>query len=106
MKNLLLAIAFLTASTFVYAEMKYYYNEQGECIGAENIPGYEDPTTTITKEDIKGMVYVTPEQERKMKEKIFREKLREEITIRKSQDFRLDDADALAEILAGKPRRF
>ena len=41
-----------------------------------------------------------------MEEKIFREKLQAEITIRKSQDFRLDDAGALAEILAGKPRRF
>ena len=55
---------------------------------------------------MKGMVYVSPEQKRKMDEKIFREKLQEEITIRKSQDFRLDDADAFAEILAGKPRRF
>lgn len=80
-------------------------NEDGLAINCVRVPG-KDPALTITEEDMKGMVYVSPEQKRKMDEKIFREKLQAEITIRKSQDFRLDDAGALAEILAGKPRRF
>lgn len=87
------------------ADVRYFTNEKGQQDWVFD-PNYKDPALHITKEDMKGMVHVTPEQERQMKEEIFREKLREEINIRKSQDFRLDDADALAEILAGKPRRF
>lgn len=105
-KQLVVAILVMFCCTSTQAYQKCKRDEEGfttwDCI---EIPG-DDPRYTITEEDMKGMVYVSPEQKRKMDEKIFREKLQEEITIRKSQDFRLDDADAFAEILAGKPRRF
>ena len=100
----MLLLAF--SCTSVHAYRKCAKDSDGhttwDCV---EIPG-DDPRYTITPEDLKGAIRVTPEQERKMNEQIFRQKLQEEINIRKSQDFRLDDADALAEILAGKPRRF
>ena len=105
-KQLIVAFLVIFGCTSAQAYRECKRDEEGftttDCI---EIPG-EDPRYTATEEDMKGMVYVSPEQKRKMEEKIFREKLQEEITIRKSQDFRLDDAGALAEILAGKPRRF
>lgn len=106
MKKLLLVLIGICFICPSFAGTKCDRTPEGYETNCVHIPGWKDPALTITEEDMRGMVYVTPEQERKMKEKIFREKLQEEINIRKSQDFRLDDADALAEILAGKPRRF
>lgn len=106
MFKLLVSLVIAFTSVSALADMKCDRTPEGHKTNCVYIPGWKDPALHITKEDMKGMVYVTPEQERKMKEKIFREKLQEEINIRKSQDFSLDDADALAEILAGKPRRF
>lgn len=100
-----LLLSFLLGG-YAYADLKCDRLPDGHPTNCVYIPGWKDPALHITEEDMKGMVYVSPEQKRKMDEKIFREKLQEEITIRKSQDFRLDDADAFAEILAGKPRRF
>ncbi len=100
-----LLLSFLLGG-YAYADLKCDRLPDGHSTNCVYIPGWKDPALHITEEDMKGMVYVSPEQKRKMDEKIFREKLQEEITIRKSQDFRLDDADAFAEILAGKPRRF
>lgn len=100
-----LLLSFLLGG-YAYADLKCDRLPDGHSTNCVYIPGWKDPALHITEEDMKGMVYVSPEQKRKMNEKIFREKLQEEITIRKSQDFRLDDADAFAEILAGKPRRF
>lgn len=99
-------VALLLLPLVSSAELKCEEDADGNDFNCVYITGWKDPRYTITEEDMKGMVYVSPEQKRKMEEKIFREKLQAEITIRKSQDFRLDDAGALAEILAGKPRRF
>ena len=100
---ILFSLCFIQPS---FAGTKCDRTPEGYETNCVHIPGWKDPALHVTEEDMKGMVYVSPEQKRKMDEKIFREKLQEEITIRKSQDFRLDDADAFAEILAGKPRRF
>lgn len=103
--RLLFVFLLLIVANSASADVRYFINEKGQQDWVFD-PNYKDPALHVTEEDMKGMVYVSPEQKRKMDEKIFREKLQEEITIRKSQDFRLDDADAFAEILAGKPRRF
>lgn len=105
MRKLFVPLVLLLVSTVACAEMKYYYNETGQCIGGENIPGYKDPRTTITEEDMKGMVYVSPEQKRKMDEKIFKEALENEITARMYQDRVATREQAIKDILSGVPRK-
>ena len=106
MKKILFALVPLCFVLPSFAGTKCDRTPEGYETNCVHIPGWKDPALYATEEDMKGMVYVSTKQKRKMEEKIFREKLQAEITIRKSQDFRLDDAGALAEILAGKPRRF
>ena len=106
MRNIIVVLASLCFMLSAIAGVKCDRTPDGLPTTCVHIPGWKNPEHYATEEDMKGMVYVSPEQKRKMEEKIFREKLQAEITIRKSQDFRLDDAGAIAEILAGKPRRF
>ena len=89
---------------YAYADVRYFINEKGQQDWVYD-PNYKDPALHITEKDMKGMVYVSPEQKRKMDEKIFKEALENEITARMYQDRVATREEAIRDILSGVPRK-
>ena len=98
----LIGICFVSSS---FAGTKCDRTPEGYETNCVHIPGWKDPALTITEEDMKGMVYVTPEQERAFKKKQFEQALENEITARMYQDRVPTREQAIQEILAGVPRK-
>ena len=103
--RMLLPLALVCMSFNALADSKCDRNSEGRKINCVYIPGWKDPALHITEEDMKGMVYVSPEQKRKMDEKIFKEALENEITARMYYDRVPSRQQAIEDILAGKPRK-
>lgn len=99
-----LLLSFLLGG-YAYADLKCDRLPDGHSTNCVYIPGWKDPALHITEEDMKGMVYVSPEQKRKMDEKIFKEALENEITARMYQDRVATREEAIRDILSGVPRK-
>lgn len=98
-------VALLLLPLVSSAELKCEEDADGNDFNCVYITGWKDPRYTITEEDMKGMVYVSPEQKRKMDEKIFKEALENEITARMYQDRVATREQAIKDILSGVPRK-
>ena len=102
--RLLFVFFVLTVASSASADVRYFINEKGQQDWVFD-PDYKDPALHITEEDMKGMVHVSPEQKRKMDEKIFKEALENEITARMYQDRVATREQAIKDILSGVPRK-
>ena len=105
MKKLLFALVPLCFVLPSFAGTKCDRTPEGYETNCVHIPGWKDPALHATEEDMKGMVYVSPEQKRRMEEKIFKEALENEITARMYQDRVATREQAIKDILSGVPRK-
>lgn len=108
MKKLLLSVLVMFLIPVAYGQEWHWKCDRspisGQRINCVKAPG-KDPELTITEEDMKGMVYVTPAQERAFKKKQFEQALENEITARMYQDRVPTREQAIQDILAGVPRK-
>lgn len=105
MKKLLLVLIGICFICPSFAGTKCDRTPEGYETNCVHIPGWKDPALTITEEDMKGGIYVTPEQERAFKKKQFEQALENEITARMYQDRVPTREQAIQDILAGVPRK-